>query len=313
MKNENHIKKTVIALVLIIICLSSAFGQDTFKKVSFMGQARAQFYGDRYRAQTETDTVTPAKQNSGNTLVDLGVRIRPNKNMEVLGMVRIRNDYGGFWGAGVSFDMRQLYVKGILGNVVRYSLGDINYRMSRYTLWNYDQELISQSPFFLQQQTDVVNYDHFYYNDHSWRQQGGSAEMGFQFSKWIQEINLKAVGTRMKTSDFQTASDRLFSGFTAELIQSKALMFAVNYVNVFDVKGTSRNTSTFHQPLLTGQFEARKQLNEGKIKFLASSVNRKVITTTSMLRQLTTVALQISLCNGFPPPNTGAFKAATAT
>lgn len=242
-----HIPLAIVSLGLV----TQLQAQQETRKITFVGAARAQFYSDNYNSYYQEDTVTTPKLNSGNTLVDLGVNIRPNQQMEIQGMVRVRNDYGGFWGAGVSFDVRQLYVKGVAGGIVRYQLGDINYKLTRYTLWNSDQEMISGVPFLLQQQADVVNYDHFYNKDNSWRQQGGSAEVGFEFAKWIKEIGIKTVATRVKTSDFSQTNDRIFSGISASVIQSEHLRLGFNYVNVFDILGTSRSTTTFHQPVMT--------------------------------------------------------------
>ena len=132
-----------------LLCGATAIAQQETRKITFVGAARAQFYGDHYQSYYEEDTVTTAKLNSGNTLVDLGINIRPNPQMEIQGMVRVRNDYGGFWGAGVSFDVRQLYVKGVAGGIVRYQLGDINYKLTPYTLWNSNQEMITGVPFTL--------------------------------------------------------------------------------------------------------------------------------------------------------------------
>jgi hypothetical protein len=245
-------KINYIALfVSIILVETTAMAQQEVRKITFTGAARAQFYSDHYQSQNEEDTVTVPKLNSGNTLVDLGINMRPNPQMEIQGMVRVRNDYGGFWGAGVSFDVRQLYVKGVAGGIVRYQLGDINYRLTPYTLWNTQQELISNTPFLFQQQADVVNYDHFYNNDNSWRQQGASAEMAFEFGKWLQEIEIKTVATRLKTTDFSQTNDRIFSGLHVGLIQSEHLRFGFNYVNVFDIYGTSRSSATFHHPVMT--------------------------------------------------------------
>ncbi len=243
--------KHIISVSILVLTTQHLLSQQDTRKITFVGAARAQFYGDSYNSYFEEDTVTTAKLNSGNTLVDLGINMRPNPQMEIQGMVRIRNDYGGFWGAGVSFDVRQLYVKGVAGGIVRYQLGDINYKLTPYTLWNSNQEMISNVPFLLQQQTDVVNYDHFYNNDNSWRQQGASAEMGFEFAKWVKEISIKTVATRVKTSDFSQSNDRIFSGINLSVIQSEHLRLGFNYVNVFDIAGTSRSTTTFHQPVIT--------------------------------------------------------------
>jgi hypothetical protein len=173
-------------------------------------------------------------------------------------MVRIRNDYGGFWGSGVTFDVRQLYVKGVVGGIFRYQLGDINYRMSRYTLWNYNQELSTNTPAILQQQFDVVNYDHFFFNDNSRRMQGAAGEFALVFNKWVQELQFHLMTSRVKPSDFATVSDRLFTGLNANLVQSKYAELGFNFASMYDVPGTSRNASTFHNPVLTGtwQFDA---------------------------------------------------------
>ncbi|MFM9983880.1 MAG: hypothetical protein ACKVOK_01520 [Flavobacteriales bacterium] len=248
-------KKTLYILFLIL-----AFGLKTWaqeeKKVTFNGTARSLFYGDKLTEDSSVeDTITVPRLNSGHVLVDLGVNIRPNKNTEIQGMIRVRNDYGGFWGSGVTFDVRQLSARGVIGGIVRYQLGDINYKMSRYTMWNYDQELISNTPAVFRQQTDLVNYDHFYFNDNSRRQQGAAAEFALVFKKYVKELQFHAVTTRVKTSDFSATNDRLFSGLNARLIQSKYFQIGVNYANLYDIPGTSRNKSIFINPVLTADYK----------------------------------------------------------
>jgi hypothetical protein len=56
-----------------------------------------------------------------------------NKNTEILGMFRIKNNFGGFWGSGVTFDVRQLYMKGVVAKALRYQLGDLNLKPSLST------------------------------------------------------------------------------------------------------------------------------------------------------------------------------------
>jgi hypothetical protein len=248
-------KKNIQLLFLFNLLLSTYIGAQTQdeKKINFTGAARGLFYGDNLDQDIEpADTITVPKLNSGHVMVDLGMNIRPNRNTEILGMIRVRNDYGGFWGSGVTFDVRQLYVKGVIGGIVRYQLGDINYKMSPYTLWNSDQEVVSRMPFIFQQQTDVINYDHFYSDDHSWRQQGAAAEFALVFKDYIDELQFHAVTTRVKASDFGQNSDRLFSGLNVLLVQSQFVEAGVNFTNLYDVWGTSRNTSTFHNPVVTG-------------------------------------------------------------
>jgi hypothetical protein len=251
-----RITTKTIALLLAAGLFQTMQAQDD-KKISFTGAARGLYYGDKLTQDDQTpDTVTAPKLNSGHVMVDLGVNIRPNKNTEILGMVRVRNDYGGFWGSGVTFDVRQLYVKGLIGGIFKYQLGDFNYRMSRYTFWNYDQEVISQQPAIFRQQTDVINYEHFYDNDNSRRQQGASLGFALVFKKFVKELQVNAVTTRVRASDFAQTDDRLFSGFNMQLLQSKYLNLGFNYANLYDVSGTSKNNVGLRNPVMTGTVQA---------------------------------------------------------
>jgi hypothetical protein len=251
-----RITTKTIALLLAAGLFQTMQAQDD-KKISFTGAARGLYYGDKLTQDDQTpDTVTAPKLNSGHVMVDLGVNIRPNKNTEILGMVRVRNDYGGFWGSGVTFDVRQLYIKGLIGGIFKYQLGDFNYRLSRYTFWNYDQEVISQQPAIFRQQTDVINYEHFYDNDNSRRQQGASLGFALVFKKFVKELQVNAVTTRVRASDFAQTDDRLFSGFNMQLLQSKYLNLGFNYANLYDVSGTSKNNVGLRNPVMTGTVQA---------------------------------------------------------
>jgi hypothetical protein len=262
MKNKLHIVFGIVAFVATQFV--SAQEKDV-RKVVFTGAARGLYYGDRIGQEVE-DSITIPRMNSGHTLVDLGMNIRPNKNTEIHGMVRVRNDYGGFWGSGVSFDIRQLYIKGVAGGVVRYQLGDINYKLSPYTLSNTQQEIITQGPVVFQQQTRLMNYDNFYAADSSWRQQGAAAEFGLQFSKIVKELQFHTVATRVRTSDFGSINDRLFAGYNVNLVQSDFLEVGINHVTLFDIEGTSRNLSTFHNPVTTGTLLLKKDISNWKMR-----------------------------------------------
>jgi hypothetical protein len=235
---------------LLLVASTWARAQDE-RKFTFTGAARGQYYGDALSLEEEKDTVTPPKLNSGHVMVDLGLKIRPNVNTEILGMVRIRNDYGGFWGSGVTFDVRQLYVRGIIGGIIKYQLGDFNYRMSRYTMWNYDQEVVGKMPAIFQQQSDVVNYEYFFNSDHSRRQQGAALDFTLVFKKFVKELTINAVTTRNRITDLAQNNERLFSGINANLVQSEFFELGYNYANLYDVSGTSKGNKAFRNPVHT--------------------------------------------------------------
>jgi xylose isomerase len=127
------IKKPLI--VLFVILSNYMFGQQ--KKFQINGAARGYFFSNELNIDESLDTITTRKANYGHTLLDMGVNLFPNNNTEVLAMFRIRNELGGFWGGGVSFDVRQLSLKGVAADVVRYELGDVDLKMTPYTLFNY--------------------------------------------------------------------------------------------------------------------------------------------------------------------------------
>ncbi len=262
MKNKLHI---VVGIAALLVAQFVSAQEKDFRKIVFTGAARGLYYGDKV-GQNQEDSITIPRMNSGHTLVDLGMNIRPNRNTEIQGMVRVRNDYGGFWGSGVSFDVRQLYIKGVAGGIVRYQLGDINYKLSPYTLSNTQQEIITQGPVIFQQQTRLMNYDNFYAADSSWRQQGAAAEFGLQFAKFVKELQFHTVATRVRTTDFGSINDRLFAGYNVNLVQSNFFEVGVNHVTLFDIEGTSHNLSTFHNPVTTGTLLLKKDIANWKMK-----------------------------------------------
>lgn len=245
-------RKNIISTFLIVI---SALGSITVsaqesKKLAFTGAARGIYFGDRLHQNT-SDSITVPRLNTGHVMVDLGMNIRPNKHTEIQGMVRVRNDYGGFWGSGVSFDVRQLYIKGVAGGIVRYQLGDINDKLTAFTLQNSNQEIQNESPEVFRQQTKLMNYDNFYSKDSTWRQQGAAANFALQFSKYLKEIQFHGLATRVRTTDFSNVSDRLLTGYQIHVLQSKFFEFGLNASNVFDLEGTSRNPVQFRNPVHT--------------------------------------------------------------
>lgn len=222
-------------------------------KFSVNGAARSIFFLDALEQDLITpDTITPAKSNAGHALVDLGINVRPDDNIEVQGMIRIRNDFGGFWGSGVTFDVRQLYVKGVLKNIVRYQLGDINYKLTPYTLYNSDHELSQNSPVLFNHLSEVVRYDNFYDIDNTWRQQGAAVDFGLNFSSVIDEMQFNLFTSRVVPSNLSSVNDRLFSAFNIGIVQSKYLQLGLNYANLYDLKGTSKNDQLLSNPVWTG-------------------------------------------------------------
>jgi hypothetical protein len=161
------------------------FGQDG-KKVQFVGGARSLLSASDI-STNEIDTVTVGKTTGGYALIDLGVKINPNPKTEILGMFRINNAFGGVWGSDVSFGVRQLHVKGIAGKGIRYQIGNIDYKLTPYTCFNSNPDLILPSFGTTAIKEQIINYESFY-KANTWRQQGAAVDFILNFNKYNDEV-----------------------------------------------------------------------------------------------------------------------------
>ena len=237
-------------LVLFLFFVASLQAQQK-KTVDFIGGARSYMSNSQLSVQDSLPDTTTLKRNTGGyALIDLGVNIRPNDKTEIMGMFRIRNEYGGFWGAGVSFDVRQLWLKGIIGNVVRYQLGDLNLKQTPFTLHNNRFQLLDSMPSVFQLQQNIISYEKFYTNN-TWRQQGANVDMGLSFNKYVQSIDVNAYITRLRATDFNAIPDRLLGGFTIAIKQTARRSFGLHKVSTFDLKGTVLDSNMYSNNVTT--------------------------------------------------------------
>ena len=79
----------------------------------------------------------------------------------------------------------------------------------------------------------------------------------------------------MKASNNNTLNDRLFSGLNLYLVQSGYFEAGFNYANVYDIPGTSNNTTIFHNPVITGTLKFIYNREEWKSDIVAEFGNSK--------------------------------------
>lgn len=232
-------------IVLLLFCSVQLLAQKE-KKVTFIGGARSVMSNNNLVVNDTlvADTATAKRNTGGYALLDVGVNIKPNKNTEIMGMFRIRNGFGGFWGSAVSFDVRQLYMKGIVANTLRYQLGDLNLKQTPFTLYNHHADAIDSLPAIFNLQRNIVNYEKFYMNN-TWRMQGANVDFGLTFKDYIKEANFTGFITRLNATNFSTVPERLMAGAVVDVVQSKKLKIAYNANSVFDVVGTVKDSNVF--------------------------------------------------------------------
>jgi len=244
--------RTTYWTIAILLCAVSLNAQKLDVKETWAsGYARSLLYSDEYTNDTEQDTVTANQLMSGHTLVDLAINIKPSDKVFVQGMLRIRNDHGGFWGSGVTFDLRNLYLRGLVGRGFRYQIGDINYKLTPYTLYNTEEEFSAHEAKLFSLMREMNRHDLIYDDNNSWRQQGVTGEFGLKFKEYIKEMDFTMFTTRLNSTDNNGLLDRLQAGGSVFLKQSKHLDVRATYIDAFDLLGTSAATDRFTNPVIT--------------------------------------------------------------
>ncbi|MFK7783877.1 MAG: hypothetical protein AB8B56_02115 [Crocinitomicaceae bacterium] len=254
------------ALIIFICCLSTAAFSQSKKKVQFVGGARSLISHMSMDPGSE-DTVSRRKSTGGYALIDLGFKINPNAQTEILGMIRINNDFGGFWGGGVTFDVRQLYVRGVAGKILRYQIGNIDYKLTPYTFYNNDFDLQMNSSGALGVKQDVNDYEAFYTRNNTWRQQGAAIDFGLALPKVVDEIKFNGFITRLNPTNFATILERLYGGGNMIVKQSKYLTVGLNHVSIFDLKETAPGAQAYRNNVSTLTAQSELDKDKWKLRF----------------------------------------------
>jgi len=248
--------------IIACLCFGATFVIAQQKKFQVNGDARGYMFAKNLLIDPALDSVNTRKANYGHTLLDLGFSIFPNDNTEIISSFRIRNELGGFWGGGVSFDVRQLTLRGVAGNVVKYQLGDIDLKMTPYTLFNnFEEGAVNEGEIFsLRRQ--VMHYDMFYNDDNTWRMQGAQVGFGLSFDKFLKAIEFSGFITRQRPTDGISIPERVYGGGTMTWKQNDKLSFALNSINLFDLTETINDSIRYSNSVNTFAIHYMDKLNE---------------------------------------------------
>ncbi|MBX9853553.1 MAG: hypothetical protein K2X86_17555, partial [Cytophagaceae bacterium] len=228
------IKKVTLALSIFSAFL---FTELPAQNVYFTGLGRALVTNDGLK--DNTDTASKMKASGGYTLFDLGVYAKPNEVLRGGVILRLRNEFGGFFSDGASLEFRQMQLEGLIAKKVKYEIGDIYLTHTPYTLWNekniYNYNKYEAGIFSLRR--DIVYYENFFVGN-AWRMQGFNAKSKINFSKGVDSLGIRAYGGRTMQTNFTTTPDRYFYGGRLDLAQSKYFRIAGNLAGISDIAGT---------------------------------------------------------------------------
>jgi len=190
----------------------------------------------------DSDTSTIESLTDGEFLLDIAFNATSaRKTAEVGSILRLRNEFGGFFGAGMSVEVRELWVKGIIADVVRYRVGDMDMAMTPYTLFLDQEDGTINEPSVFSGQRELVEYEQFYTDNNTRRMQGANVEFGLNFGEVLEDLDFKAFIARTRGTDFISFPTRLVTGgqlglASVTLNDSLGLRAEVglNFIHTFD-------------------------------------------------------------------------------
>jgi hypothetical protein len=182
-------------------------------KIRFNGLGRA------FLAQTgidgnilDADSTTIRQLTDGEFLLDLAFNATPNDKTEVQSILRLRNEFGGFFGSGMSVEVRELWARGIIADAIEYRVGDMDVAMTPYTFFMPNEETVVNEPTIMQPLKEVIGYENFYTDENTRRLQGAKLDFGLTFGSVLRDMDASAFIARIRGTDFFTIPTRLTSG-----------------------------------------------------------------------------------------------------
>lgn len=248
----NRTVKILCISSLIFLQINSGYSQDGSPKASEMEKEGPMIsfngLGRSYIGQTtiggailETDPSTISSVTDGEFLLDLAVNAMPNKITEVQTILRLRNEFGGFFGAGMSVEVRELWARGIIADILKYRVGDMDLVMTPYTLYNSTEEGHVNEASIFKTQREVLYYEQFYSDIHTRRLQGGNLEFGLDFANILEELHVNAYIARVRGTNFLSIPSRFNSGtkldFSSSVLSETMgtkFDFGLNFSYTFD-------------------------------------------------------------------------------
>tara|TARA_B100001093_G_scaffold76751_1_gene67660 strand:+ start:7440 stop:9182 length:1743 start_codon:yes stop_codon:yes gene_type:complete len=238
-------------LILIVFLSAMSLHAQLNENIWFDGLSRSYFARDAID-KSMSDTLSAKNSSNGYNLIDLNTHVNPTKDIEIFAQLRIRNYFGGFFGSGTQISVRQLKAKGIINNKIRFSVGDLFLKQSKFTLYNYDEELSFFESQILKPYRDIIYYENFYI-DNRWRLQGIQTDFSFEFDRYIRNLDFDFFIARPNGSsqinETTYTSDLLLSGGSIFSKINKKLLLSLNHINLFEVSSSGTKNISVRNPV----------------------------------------------------------------
>ena len=268
-------KRNLLLLIVFVAFFLSdiSLHAQNSENIWFDGLSRSYFTRDAVDKGTTDDTISASNTSNGYNLLDLNTHVNPIDDIEIFAQLRIRNSFGGFFGSGTEINVRQLKAKGVINNKIRFSVGDLFLKQSKFTLYNYEEELSGFENDMLKPYRDIIHYENFY-TENRWRLQGIQTDFSFEFDRYIRSLGFDFFVTRPSGSrqinENTYSSDFLLSGGSMFSQINKRLTLSANHINFFEVASSGTKNISVRNPVydlsLQHHFDNEKYRIEQKLQ-----------------------------------------------
>jgi hypothetical protein len=267
---------------LLLITSLSLFFQSSIvlaqsKLIDYFGLFRVNTSDNRMSGNALKNDSTSERRGAGGDFVfDLGINVQPNEYFKVSTILRSATTIGENNGntiivggqlsnMGIALIFRQVRLEGLIKDVVRYQVGDIDVKLTPYTLYNSNNGVFNEyeSEIYKQRRT-LLEYENFNVGN-TWRMQGANMQVNLGIGNAVENLGINLIGTRVRPADLVNQADRFIIGTGLDLKQSKYLRVGVNWVNMFDNVGSTPDTiEQFNNHVLSGKYDLTYELEKFK-------------------------------------------------
>ncbi len=241
-------------LTFFLLFIATSIQAQIKSKVWYDGNARVMYDRNVLAGSNldQTDTVSSRSTGQGFSKIDLGIHFTPVKDIEINSSIRLQNDFGGMWGNRNTVALRSLSATGVIKNKIRFSLGDLFLNQSKYTLYNYSQELAKYEPSVFNFYREYINYENYYIKNY-WRLQGIQTNFSYNMYKFIEQIDLDIFSSRVRGSQWLGDPELLMIGGTTFIRLNKNFKIGSHYINTFEVMSSSNTNVAYYNPVITAK------------------------------------------------------------
>lgn len=220
---------------VICLCICTMVLPARAQRIQFFGLGRAVVSKERLSGKiVEGDTSNPTRSMGGYTLLDMGVRFHPFHYLKGHAILRVKNSFGIFWGEGTSLDMRQFRFEGVAARVIRFEIGDIDVRMSPFTLHVPDIYPVENLPEVFRIRKRIQEYENFI-SDQQRRLQGVTFFSSLKSTNENHKLQFRAMIAR-NPPDQLPGESRMLAGGTIKYAYKEFLTARMNLLQNFQLQ-----------------------------------------------------------------------------